>query len=69
MDFLKIPNGSYDRLVEKDNKLIQMDICNSITCMRQKDCSSSSVSTYLSGIRNFYDINGIDPYENKKDVG
>lgn len=60
MDFLQIPNGSYDRLVEKDNKLIQMDICNFITYLRQKDSSSSSVSTYLSGIRHFYDINGID---------
>lgn len=60
MDFLQIPNGSYERLVEKDNKLIQMDICNFITYLRQKDSSSSSVSTYLSGIRHFYDINGID---------
>ena len=69
MDFLKIPNGPYDRLVEKDNKLIQVDICNFITCLRQKDCSSSLVSTYFSGIRHFYDINVIDPHENKKDVG
>ena len=60
MDFLKIPYDAYDRLVEKDHKLIQMDICNFITYLRQKDCSSSSVSTYLSGIRHFYDINGID---------
>jgi hypothetical protein len=60
MDFLNVPDGSYDRLVEKDNKLVQMDICNFITYLRQKDCSSSSVSTYLSGIRHFYDINGLD---------
>src|SRR5918994_6617290 len=60
MDFLKIPDDAYDKLVEKDHKLIQMDICNFITYLRKKDCSSSSVSTYLSGIRHFYDINGID---------
>ena len=60
MDFLKIPDNPYDRLVEKDHKHIQMDICNLIIYLRQKNCSSSSVSTYLSGIRHFYDINGID---------
>jgi integrase len=60
MDFLKISDNAYDKLVDKDHKLIQMDICAFITYLRQKNCSSSSVSTYLSGIRHFYDINGID---------
>jgi hypothetical protein len=60
MDFLKIPDNAYDKLVDKDHKLIQMDICAFITYLRQKNCSSSSVSTYLSGTRHFYNINGID---------
>jgi site-specific recombinase XerD len=60
MDYLHIPNDANDKLLEKDPKLIQMDVCDFIAYLRQKNSASSSVSTYLSGIRHFYDINGVD---------
>ena len=31
MSYLHLPNDAYDRLVEKEPKLIQMDICDFIT--------------------------------------
>lgn len=66
MDFLKIPRGSYDRLLDKDPKLIQMDICEFITYQRKRGGSSATVSTYVAGINKFYVINDVTTLNWKK---
>jgi site-specific recombinase XerD len=60
MDYLHLPYDAYDKLLEKEPKLIQMDICDFITHLRKAGHSPASVSTYLAAIRKFYDMNDID---------
>jgi integrase len=59
MDYLKIPRGSYDRLLDKDSKLIQMDICDFITYLRKRGNASASISLYVAAISKFYVINDV----------
>jgi integrase len=66
MDYLKIPSGSYDRLLDKDPKVIQMDICDFITYLRRRGNSSATVSTYVGGIAKFYVINDVTTLNWKK---
>lgn len=60
MDYLHLPYDAYDKLLETEPKLIQMDICDFITHLRKSGHSPASVSTYLAAIRKFYDMNDID---------
>jgi integrase len=60
MDYLKLGHEEYDRLLDKDTKLIQMDICDYITYLRNSTTlSSGSISTYISAVRKFYTMNDI----------
>jgi integrase len=58
MKFLKLDVNEYDKLLDKDVKLIQMDICDWVTYFK-RDHSSASVSTYLAAIMEFYSMNDI----------
>lgn len=58
MKFLKLGVNVYDKLLDKDIKLIQMDICDWVTYFK-KGHSSASVSTYLAAIAKFYSMNDI----------
>ena len=60
MNYLRLPNGSYDKLLQKNPKLIQMDICDFITHYRKSGRSHSSISGYVAGLRKFYDMNEIE---------
>jgi integrase len=60
MDYLHLPYDAYDKLLEKEPKLIQMDICDFTTHLRKAGHSLASVSTCLAAIRKFYDMNDID---------
>jgi integrase len=66
MDYLKIPRGSYDRLLDKDPKLIQMDICDFITHLRRRGNASASISAYIAAISKFYVINDVTTLNWKK---
>jgi hypothetical protein len=60
MDYLKLGHEEYDKLLDKDTKLIQMDICDYITYLRNSTTlSSGSISTYISAVRKFYTMNDI----------
>jgi integrase len=60
MDYLKLGHEEYDKLLDKDPKLIQMDICDYITYLRNSaTLSSGSISTYISAVRKFYTMNDI----------
>jgi hypothetical protein len=49
MKYLQVPIGDYDKLLAKDAKAIQMDICNFITDF-SKNHAPASVSMYVAGI-------------------
>jgi hypothetical protein len=53
MKYLKI--DTYDKLLDKDPKIIQMNICDFILFMR-KDHSYAMVSLYVGAINKFYAI-------------
>jgi site-specific recombinase XerD len=60
MDYLKLNHDQYDRLLNKDPKLIQMDISDYITYLKDSTTlSSGSISTYISAVRKFYTMNDI----------
>ena len=46
MEYLRLPTKDYHKLLDKDAKLIQMDICNFVTFMK-KDHSSATVTPVL----------------------
>ena len=57
MDYLKLPPYEYDKLLDKDPKLVQMDICDFITYLRKRGNASASVSTYVATLTKFYVMN------------
>ena len=65
MKYLGLPNRDYDKLLNKDVKLIQMDICDFINYLKV-DHSTASVSAYLCAISKFYTMNDITTLNWKK---
>jgi site-specific recombinase XerD len=59
IDSLQPPSPEYDKLLDKDPKLIQMDICDYITYLRKRGRASASVTTYLAALAKFYVMNDI----------
>jgi hypothetical protein len=64
MNYLHLPVDShgfnYDKLLEKDPKHIQMDICDFIIHYRKTGRSAATISGYIAGLRHFYDMNDIE---------
>lgn len=58
MNYLKIPNRDYDRLLN-DPQICQMNIINFITYLRNKKSSPSSINLYVSAIQKFYVMNDV----------
>jgi integrase len=69
MNYLKIPRGSYDRLLDRDPKLILMDICDFITYQRNRGGSSATVSTYVAGINKIFVVTDVTILNWKKIKG
>ncbi|MFZ0697637.1 MAG: tyrosine-type recombinase/integrase [Nitrososphaeraceae archaeon] len=59
MDYLHLPHDAYDKLLEKDPKHIQMDICDFVTYLRKRGNASASVSVYVAAVNKFYAMNDI----------
>ena len=59
MDYLRVSRGDYDKLVEKDPKLIQMDIIDFIKSLGKRGLSYATISTCAGATRKFYDMNDI----------
>ena len=66
MSYLKLPPGAYNRLLDKDPKHIQMDICDFITHLRKRGKSSATVATYTAALNKFYVINDVTTLNWKK---
>jgi integrase len=58
MDYLRIPRNEYDKLLEKDPKIIQMDICDFIASMRNTH-APSSIATHVTALIKFYNMNDV----------
>ena len=59
MDYHHLPHDAYDKLLEKDPKHIQMDICDFVTYLRKRGNASASVSVYVAAVNKFYAMNDI----------
>jgi site-specific recombinase XerD len=66
MSYLKLPSNEYDKLLDKDPKTIQMDICDFITYLRKRGNSSATVATYTAALNKFYVINDVTTLNWKK---
>jgi integrase len=66
MEYLHIEKNEYDKLLDKDPKLIQADIIDFISFLKDKNASSASISVYVTALRKFYDLNDITQLNWKK---
>ena len=57
MDYLKIGHDQYDKLLNKDPKIVQNDVCDFIMFMRKEGSSSAAVSLYVAALCKFYNMN------------
>jgi integrase len=58
MKYFGLGVNDYDKLLDKDPKLIQFDICAFVSSFKA-DHSSAAVSTYLAAINKFYSMNDV----------
>lgn len=58
MDYLHLPPEAYDRLLDQDPKITQMNICDYVSHLR-KQKSPATVSSYIAAIRKVYSMNDI----------
>jgi hypothetical protein len=60
ISYLRLPPKAYDRLLAKDPKTIQMDICDYITHLKRSGIvAPSSLRVYLAAFRKFYVMNDV----------
>ena len=57
MAYLGLPLDAYDRLLNKDVKTIQMNVCDFVVYLRKKGLSSASVSAYVAAVNKFNALN------------
>jgi hypothetical protein len=65
MKYLGLNINDYDKLLDKDVKLIQMNICDFITHLKV-DHSAACVSAYVVAISKFYTMNDVTTLNWKK---
>jgi integrase len=59
MSYLKIQHDQYDKLLEKDPKIIQMDICDFVLHMKSKKLSYALMIVYIAALNKFYSMNDL----------
>jgi integrase len=59
MDYLGIARDQYDKLLDKDPKIIEMHICDYISFLRGKNLSYAVISLYVAALNKFYSMNDI----------
>ena len=71
MDYLHLPHDAYDKLLEKDPKHIQMDICDFVTYLRKRGNASASVSVDVGSRQQVlcYERHNFELEKNKKFYG
>lgn len=59
IEYLQLPPDSYDKLLETDVKITQMNICDYVKYLRNKGKSHQTISSYLAAVRHFFEMNDI----------
>jgi integrase len=59
MDYLHLPPEAYDRLLDQDPKVTQMNICDYVSFLRKQNRAPATVSAYVAAVRKFYSMNDI----------
>ena len=60
MSYLRLPSESLDRLLDKDPKIIQMDICDYVIHLKKSGIiASRSIQAYLAALHKFYVMNDV----------
>ena len=60
MSYLRLPPEAHDRLLDKDPKTIQMDICDFVTHLKRSGVvAPKSVTVYLAALHKFYVMNDV----------
>ena len=59
MTYLGLSLDAYDKLLDKEPKIIQMNVCDFVVYLRKKGLASASVSAYVGAVNKFYAMNDI----------
>jgi site-specific recombinase XerD len=60
MSYLRLPPQAYDRLLDKDPKIIQMDICDYVIHLKKSGIvASRTIQAYLAALHKFYVMNDV----------
>jgi integrase len=59
MSYLHLQEDAYDKLIENDPKISQMNVCDFITYLRKRGAAFATVSLYVAAINKFYSMNDI----------
>ena len=60
MRYLRLDDNDYGKLLDKDTKMIQMDICDFIAYYKsQRQNNSASILCYIAAINKFYSMNDV----------
>jgi hypothetical protein len=64
MGYLRLSLQAYDKLLDKDPKFIQMDICDFY--FHEKNHSSATVTLYVAALNEFFAMNDVTTLNWKK---
>jgi integrase len=59
MSYLHLQEDAYDKLIENDPKVSQMNVCDFITFLRKRGAAYATISLYAAAINKFYSMNDI----------
>jgi hypothetical protein len=60
MSYLRLPSEAFDRLLDKDPKIIQMDICDYVIHLKKSGIiAPRSIQAYLAAFHKFYVMNDV----------
>jgi integrase len=66
MSWLQVSEGDYDRLLQKDSRLVASDIIDYIIYLRNdKKLAPATISTQIAAIKHFYELNDVELKWNK----
>jgi hypothetical protein len=60
MSYLRLPSEAFDRLLDMDPKIIQMDICDYVIHLKKSGIiAPRSIQAYLAALHRFYVMNDV----------
>jgi hypothetical protein len=59
MSYLHLQVDAYDKLIENDPKISQMNVCDFVTYLRKRGAAYATISLYVAAINKFYSMNDI----------